>query len=487
MNLPMRILIASSEVHPFSKTGGLADMVGALGKYLAQARQEVRILTPFYPGISERFSGLHKVDFPFALPLGNELVHANLWELKMSERCRLLFLDQPGFYQRKSLYQENGVDYPDNAERFIFFSKAVAHLARYFPWKPDIVHLHDWQAALAALFIHHEKQWVHWNEAPRTCLSIHNLAYQGNFPFYKYALTNLPYDYFTPRGIEFHHYMNCLKAGLVYADALTTVSPSYATEITTPAFGCGLDGVLRERQHSLDGILNGVDYDEWNTEENPFLPAAYDASDLEGKTICKRELQREMKLPQSETVPLFGAIARLVDQKGIDILLGALEEMLPTGMQFILLGSGDPAYETALNRLAQRRPQQAAVRIGYDHGLSHRIEAGCDFYLMPSRFEPCGLNQMYSLRYGAIPIVRATGGLEDSVIDLTQDLERANGIKFRHYSSGALSKAIRKALAIYQDPELLDHYRQNALEADFSWERTAAEYLQLFRKLTNLS
>jgi starch synthase len=281
-------------------------------------------------------------------------------------------------------------------------------------------------------------------------------------------------------GAEFYRQLNCLKAGIAFADAVTTVSPRYAREITTESYGCGLDGFLRKRQNKLFGILNGVDYDEWNTTDNKFLARPYSVMRLAGKTADKLAVQKEMGLPQRKDVPLFGTISRLAEQKGVDIELGALEEMLSADIQFVLLGSGSPIFERGYQELAARFPNQVAVKIGYNEGLSHRIEAGCDFYLMPSHFEPCGLNQMYSLRYGTIPIVRATGGLDDSIIDYAQDTVRANGIKFQEYSARALAKAIRKALAIYESPKLLLHYRRNAMRADFSWEQTVEEFVKIY-------
>jgi starch synthase len=292
----------------------------------------------------------------------------------------------------------------------------------------------------------------------------------------------LPAEYFTPEGIEFHLGLNCLKAAILYSDMITTVSPRYAREITTEFLGCGLDGVLRHRQDSLTGILNGVDYGEWNTTDNKFLRENYSIENIAGKAADKAALQAELGLPVNPNVPLFGTVTRLAEQKGVDIQLGALEEMLSTGLQFVLLGSGAPQYEAAYRRLARRLPSRAAIRIGYDHGLAHRIEAGCDFFLMPSRFEPCGLNQMYSLRYGTIPIVRVTGGLDDSVIDLTENAEAANGIKFQEYSTRALTKAIRKALVIYADPELHRHLQLNGMAANFSWETTCKQYEEVYER-----
>jgi starch synthase len=478
----MRILLASSEVYPYSKTGGLADMAGALGKYLAGAGHEVGIVTPLYREVRNKTPGLKKTRLILKLPLGRALIRANVFTLEPRAGLTIYFIDQPQFYDRPALYQEDGVDYPDNAERYVFFAKCVAHLARHLSWRPDVLHLHDWQAALAPLFLAHQKWQEDWMGGPRTCLTIHNLAYQGIFPAAKYELTNLPWHYFNPKGVEFYGQMNCLKAGLVYSDRITTVSPRYAREITTEEYGCGLDGVLRERGDALVGILNGVDYVEWNTNANARLEHSFTAEDLSGKTAEKLRLQEELGLEASERIPLFGTISRLVDQKGMDVLLPALEEMLSAELQFVLLGSGEPRYERAFLSLASRHKSRVAVKIGYDHRLSHRIEAASDFYLMPSRFEPCGLNQMYSLRFASIPIVRATGGLDDSIVDIRENTDRANGIKFEEYSSRALAKAMRKALLIYSDAHLLDHYRQNGLRADFSWTRTAEQYLEVFRK-----
>ena len=476
----MRILLASSEVYPYSKTGGLADMTGALAKALGRAGHQVAIVTPLYGPILSRFPTLEKLDWHMDLPLGTVRVIAEVWTLEHSPNVTAYFINQPQFYNRPGIYNEAGVDYPDNGERYIFFAKAIVHLARYLPAAPEVLHVHDWQGGLAPIMALHHRLTQGWPNPPRTCFTIHNLAYQGNFPRAYYNLTNLPIDYFNPNGVEFYGYMNCMKAGIVYADTITTVSPRYAREIMTEEFGCGLDDRLRQRQDSLFGILNGVDYDEWNTENNRHLKQAYSAQNLEGKTINKLNLQLEMGLPKNPRVPLFGSITRLVDQKGVDITLGALEEMLAADMQFVLLGSGAPVYEKALTQLAARYPTRMAVQIGYDQGLSHRIEAGSDFFLMPSRYEPCGLNQMYSLRYGTIPIVRTTGGLDDAVTDISQDLNRANGIKFTEYSVRALARAIRKALVLYDRAELLEHYRKNAMKADFSWDKTAREHLKAY-------
>lgn len=479
----MKILLASSEVHPYSKTGGLADMVGSLGKALARSGHQVGILTPLYLGIRERFPTLEKLNLVLDFPLGSRQVAGEVWVLPADPNLHIYFIGQPALYQRSGLYQQEGADYPDNAERFIFFSKAVAHLATQLDWAPEVLHLHDWQTGLAALFLQHRRKVSEGHHAPRTCFTIHNLAYQGLFPASDYTLTNLPWDYFTPAGVEFFGQLNCVKAGIACSDAITTVSPRYAREITTPELGCGLDGLLRQRQSSLFGILNGADYEEWDPARDAYLEHSFDSHDLEGKDAEKLALQKALGLDETPAVPLFGNIGRMVEQKGVDILLGALEEMLRTNIQFVQLGNGSAGFQQACQALAARFPGRAAVRVGFDEALSHRIEAACDFFLMPSRFEPCGLNQMYSLKYGTIPIVRATGGLDDTVTDVREDPAKADGIKFYEYSGRALAKAIQKALALYQEPDLLRHFRRNAMATDFSWDRTAAEFVEIYARL----
>ncbi|MGH7939833.1 MAG: glycogen synthase GlgA [Limisphaerales bacterium] len=474
----MNVLIAASEVYPYSKTGGLADMAGALAKTLARAGHEARIVTPLYRGIHEQFPQIRREDWWFDLPLGPQRIQAELFSLAVEKNFTVYFVRQPDFYDRNGLYMEDDTAYADNAERFIFFSKCVVHLARYLPWRPDVIHVHDWQTGLVPALLQRQRTEGSGNTPP-TCLTIHNLAYQGIFPAKAFELTNLPPEFFTMDTTEYFGHLNCLKAGIALADMMTTVSARYAREILTEEYGCSLDGLLRKRQARLAGILNGVDYEEWNTMTDAHIEAHYSSTRLAGKKINKVELQKEMGLPMT-SAPLFGTISRLAEQKGIDIQLAALEEMLSADMQFVLLGAGSPAYEHGYHELSRRFPNKVAAKFGYHESLSHKIEAGCDFYLMPSRYEPSGLNQMYSLRYGTVPIVRATGGLDDSVVDYTENKARANGIKFSEYSPRALARAIRKALALYEHPNLLERYRKNGMKCDFSWERTVREYVRVY-------
>jgi starch synthase len=459
-------------------------MVAALGKALAHAGHEVQLVTPLYRGIRNRHPDIHPAKWRFDVPMGTSLVAGEFWRLKVTPQLTIWFVDQPEFFDRAGLYNENQIDYPDNGARFLFLSKAALLLARHLPRPPQIIHLHDWPTGPVPLLLQHARAEGVWPNPPKTVFTIHNLAYQGWFPPTDWALTNLPTEWFHPNTAEAWGQFNFLKAGLSLADALTTVSPRYAQEICTPEYGCGLEGLLRRREYELTGILNGVDYEEWRTTNNPALKHAYDADHLAGKNANKRDLQEELGLPVRADIPLFAQISRLTGQKGSDLVLEAWEEIFTAGLeqQFVLLGSGDPVLQNGFRDLAARYPESVAVRVGFDPGLAQRIEAAADFFLMPSRFEPCGLNQLYSLRYGTVPIVRATGGLDDSVVDVRENVERATGIKFHEPTAAALAQAIRKAFALYREPDLLAHFRHNGMTADFSWEKQAREYVELYEQ-----
>lgn len=479
----MTIMQVSGECFPYSKTGGLADMVGALSKALAAKGVEVQVVTPLYRGITDKFEGIQQLDWALDLQMGDKIVSGKVYTLNPQPNLTIYFIDQPNYFDRSGIYGEKSEDYDDNAERFLFFSKAASNLARYLSNPPDIVHAHDWQAGMVPVMIQHQHMRGGWHPAPKSCFTIHNLAYQGNFPSSSFWFSNLPADYFGPHGVEFYDQVSFLKSGLVFADQLTTVSPKYAEEILTEEFACGLGGVLNARSKSLCGILNGVDYEDWNTTNNSNLDASYSVGKMTGKARQKKKLQAEMGLPNEPKVPLLGLVGRLVDQKGMDLLLPALHATLDRGYQFVLLGSGMPFYQEGFQRLAKDYPDQVAVTIGYDNSLAHKIEAASDFFVMPSKFEPCGLNQLYSLKYGSVPVVRAVGGLDDSIIGLNESEKEATGIKFYDYAVTALEAALNSAIDVYENQTLYKKMRKNGMIQDFSWGRTSVEYIELYDSL----
>jgi len=392
----------------------------------------------------------------------------------------LWLVEQPRFFDREGLYGEAGRDYPDNLARFTFFCRAVAAWLGRAAWAPDVIHCNDWQTALLPVLLR-----VEGASRAATVLTIHNLAYQGRFPAEQFPLTGLPPSVFTVRGLEFWGEVNLLKGGLYFADVLNTVSETYAREIQTPEFGAGLDGVLRDRREDLYGILNGVDYRAWDPAVDPLLPARYSAEDLAGKGVCKQALQRELGLREAPEVPLIGMVTRLADQKGLDLVAAVLDDLLARGVQFVLLGTGEPRYHALFAGLAARHPSQVGVRLGFDDPLAHRIEAGADIFLMPSRYEPSGLNQLYSLRYGTVPVVRRTGGLADSIVDATPEaLARgtANGFVFEAYAPAALIAALSRALHAFRDPATWSALQRRGMREDFSWARSAGRYVELYAR-----
>ena len=478
----MRILHVASEVAPYSKTGGLADVLGALPRALAALGHEVTVVTPRYRSIDPERFGLARRLRGLAAPLGADTVAVGVYEGQAAStpRVRVYLIDHKPSFDRDGLYGDAKGDFADNARRFALLgSAALAVCAEFGAW-PDVVHGHDWQAGPAILFA--KKRWGDLH-APKTVFTLHNLAFQGLFPEQVVDELGLPRQYYHPEGFEFYGQASFLKAGLALADRLSTVSPTYAREIQTPEHGLGFDGLLRARNKVLHGILNGADYDIWNPEKDIHLAATYSAESLAGKRACKAALQREMGLPVRADVPLCGSISRLTDQKGFDLVLGALPQILDGDAQYVLLGSGDPALESALKQLQVKFPKKLAVRIGYDEALAHRIEAGCDLYVMPSKFEPCGLNQMYSLRYGTPPIVRATGGLDDTIVDFDARSRSGTGFKFEAYAVDALVGAWRRALAAWRSDDDFAGLVKRAMAQDFGWGRAAEAYTHLYKLL----
>lgn len=476
----MKILFASSEAVPFVKTGGLGDVSGALPRALAQLGQEIFLVIPKYKQIDEKKFDLRKTGQIVKIPLGEKRETGEIWTTNLAPHLQVFFIQQDKYYNRDYLYTTPSGDYEDNAERFIFFSRAILETALALDLKPDVIHCHDWQTGLTPVYRKTIYKSVASLNETVTVFTIHNLAYQGLFWHYDMPMTNLGWEFFTPQTLEFYGKINFLKGGIIFADAVTTVSRKYKEEIQTPEFGCGLDGVLRERQADLYGILNGVDYEEWSPDKDPYIKQKYSSADLEGKKICKLDLQKEVGLTVSAEIPLLGTISRLTDQKGCDLIAEAMEEIVKMNLQFVILGTGEERYHHLFQDLQNKYPKQIRVRIGFDNILAHKIEAGADMFVMPSRYEPCGLNQIYSLRYGTVPIVRATGGLDDTIKDFNPLHGQGNGFKFQEYSAAALLGAIKKALQVYQDKALWRRLMQQGMAEDFSWERSAKEYLQVY-------
>jgi len=476
----LRILFISPEVEPFAKTGGLADVAGALPKALARLGHDVRVLMPKFRGVERHAGALTPVIARLRVPIGDRTQEGALLEGRMGQ-VPMYFLAQDHYYDRDGLYGTPEGDFWDNCERFVFFCRAAVEALRVLGWTPQVIHANDWQSGLVPVYLE-----TLYRDDPAltkiaTLFTIHNLAYQGVFWHYDMPMTGLGWDLLTPAGIEFYGKINFLKGGLAFSDLLSTVSRTYAREIQTPEFGCGLEGVLQERSPVLHGVVNGIDYDVWNPASDPAIPKGYTAQDLQGKRACKLALQGELGLAQ-EPVPLLGMVTRLVEQKGLNLVLDALPGLLAEGVQLALLGTGDPALEQAFSQAAREHAGRVAVSLGYDAALAHRIYAGADFFLMPSRYEPCGLGQLISLRYGTIPLVRWTGGLADTVIEFDSGKQTGTGFGFAPFSHGALLECARRALTVYRQPGLWTRLIRNAMAADFSWEASAREYVSLYRK-----
>jgi starch synthase len=477
----LNILMVAAEAFPYAKTGGLADVVGALSAALADLGAKVALVMPFYRQVDPGRSWFRSTGLSVKVTMGRRKPTAKLWHHQPREGVDVYLLKCDRYFDREGLYGTNEGDYPDNAERFFFFSRAALEAVRAVGFRADVVHCHDWHAGLVPAYLSTLYRRVSLFRKTATLFTVHNLGYQGLFPSTDWPLTSLPSSLFTPQGLEFYGKINCMKAGLVFADLLNTVSRGYAKEIQTPALGFGLDGVLRERAGDLHGIMNGIDVEEWNPARDPHIPKPYEASDLSGKTVCKQALQREMGLPVDGDTPLLCNITRLTDQKGVDLIAEAFDATMGLGVQFVLLGSGEKKYEQLFLDLGAKYPRQARVRIMYDTSLAHRIEAGGDIFLMPSRYEPCGLNQMMSLRYGTVPLVRATGGLNDSVREFSPGRRTGNGFKFAAYDSEALSKKIRESIGLFPKRSLWHSLMRNGMKGDYSWDHSAKKYLELYR------
>ncbi len=464
--------MVSSEAAPLAKTGGLADVVGALPPALRSAGDEPAVIIPRYGSID--LKGLRRVYDSLPIYLGLDRYDTSIYQAP--EEYPFYLLDCPPLFDRPGFYGESGVDYPDNHIRFAVFCRGALAATRYL-FRTDILHCHDWQSGLVPAYLRTTFALDPTFLGVKTLFTIHNLGYQGLFP--KLILPEVALDpgLFQPGGLEFFGSVSYIKSGIALADALNTVSPTYAQEIQTPECGFGLDGILRARAGVLTGILNGVDYREWSPEVDSYIPAHYSAEDLSGKRICKQELLAEFGLPAGAVDrPLLGIVSRFTRQKGADLLMESMRDILALDVYLVALGNGDVEYEDAFLSLAESFPDRIRVRIGFDNALAHRIEAGADMFLMPSHYEPCGLSQIYSLRYGTVPVVRATGGLDDTI-------DEGTGFKFGEYSGAALLAAVRDAVRAFSNETGWREMMRRGMARDFSWKPSAAAYSALYRDL----
>jgi len=475
--------MVASEAQPFAKTGGLADVLGALPRALVRVGHEVDVVIPRYRGITsgERIGSIR-------VALGGQVTDASLWSV-VESGVRTIFIDHPPYFDRDYLYGVADRDYADNAERFAFLCQAAIEWAATSSPGYDVVHVHDWQTSLVPILLQ-RADGTRWPVRPATVLTIHNLAYQGIFDASWLPRLGLGWDLMRVEAMEYWGRISYLKGGIVFSTLITTVSPRYAQEIQTPELGFGFDGILRARSHDLIGILNGIDYDQWDPARDPNLPEPFDASKLRGKAAAKRKVLETFGFSwtaQRRQSPLVAMISRMVDQKGFD-LLAALAETLPElGATIVLLGTGERRYEDLWRDLAARFPDSIGVRIGFDEGLAHLMEGGADIFLMPSRFEPCGLNQMYSLRYGTVPVVRATGGLYDTVQDVAPGGRgprgrTGTGFTFEEYSPAALLSAVQRAVKMFADRPAWRRIQRAGMRRDHSWDSSARDYVDVYQR-----
>lgn len=479
----LRILFVTPEAVPFAKTGGLADVSGSLPKFLYPLGCELILIMPYYRAVKQSGQPLSYLGEKIEVPLGDEIIRGDIYQGQLTSEISIFFIGRDEFFDREYLYSTPKGDYFDNAERFIFFSRAALIFCQQIGYIPDIIHHHEWQTGLISAYLKSVYKNDPFFSKTASVFTIHNIAYQGLFKKEKFWLTGLPSEIYNPEGIEFWERINLMKAGIVYADIINTVSKKYSEEIQSAEYGYGLDGILRKRRKDLYGILNGVDYGDWNPSSDPYIIAHYDINDLSGKESCKMDLLREFGLPPSlEKYPLLGMISRLADQKGFDLLVEIIDELFTMDVGFVLLGTGEQKYHDIFREIGKRYPKKAGIRIAYDDRLAHKIEAGADIFLMPSRYEPCGLNQIYSLRYGTIPVVRATGGLDDTIVNYDPLSGEGNGFKFEGYDAKEFLKKIKIAISFYSQPAHWEKIIKNAMAQDFSWHKSAEAYLSLYQK-----
>jgi len=494
MSQRIKLLYVSSEVEPFAKTGGLADVAGSLPKELKMLGVDVRVILPKYGSIDEKKYKISEVPkSEFEVPIGDEKIIGKLKKTSIefdSEKIEVYLLSNDFYYNRNGLYADANTNsnFPDNAERFIFFSRGILEALKKINWKPDIIHCNDWQSGLIPIYLKTIYADYIFYKGIKTVFSIHNLAYQGIFEKDTFIKTGLPWDVFTIEGIEFFDRVNFMKAGIIFSDFITTVSPKYAEEICSSVeYGYGLEGVLTNRKTELAGILNGVDYDAWSPLKDEHIPQKYSGRNLTKKSVNKRALLENFFLSYREDAPVIGMISRLADQKGFDLIEASADQLMKLGIQLIFLGAGELKYQQFLERLKKKYPEKVGVHIGFSNELAHLIEAGSDMYMMPSRYEPCGLNQMFSLKYGTVPLVRATGGLDDSVEQYNPETKTGTGFKFTDYDKSKLVDIVNLAVNIYKDKSAWTQLMKNGMKQDFSWKESAKKYISLYKNVLSVN
>jgi starch synthase len=475
----LKVVLVVSEAVPFAKTGGLADVAGSLPKALAKVGASPVLIMPYYKEVS-RGGFCEKRVGRMDVPVGATSVTVNIYMAPIpGTDIPAYFIGYDPYYYRDGLYQEKGIDYPDNAERFTLLCRGALELMIHEKIKPACLHLHDWQTGLIPVYIKDHYRADFGNAA--TLFTIHNTGYQGNFDKKYFPITNLAWDRFNINDMEFFGQFSFLKAGIVHADLVSTVSERYAEEIQTPEFGFVMDGVLRQRRQDLYGVLNGIDYSIWNPKKDPRIPANYGGENLKGKALCKRGLEEENNFPHDAKAALVGIISRLADQKGFDILVDGIDSILQLPCRYVLLGTGDRKYHRLFDEVAKRHPKKFSAHFTFDDDMAHRIYAGADMILMPSRYEPCGLGQMIAMAYGTVPVVRATGGLADTVIDVDDNKRDGVGFSFERYTGRAMVEAMRRAISAFMKPRRWRNIIRRGIGRDFSWERSARAYMKLYR------
>jgi len=489
----LRIVMISAEAVPYAKVGGLADVVGALPQVLEKQGASLTVVVPGYKTIDHTRHGIHACDTVPSLdvPMGSGSIRAEIYQTRMKgTSIDLFFIGCAKYFDRDGIYDDpvSREGFPDNMERFVFFMKAGLELIERLARPVDVIHCHDSQTALIPGLLRTELQHRPFFAGVGTLFTIHNLAYQGVYPPEALYWAGIDSGWFYPASpFEFWGKVNFMKVGIEFADRVNTVSETYAREIqTSPEYGYGLEGVLKRRSQVLSGIVNGIDYAQWNPETDPLIPYHYSAGDLSGKAACKSELLKSFNLPRSrKRTPLIGVVSRLADQKGFDLMAEAMEELAGLDLQMVVLGTGQQRYHDLFLQFASRHPDKIGIKLGFDNPLAHQIEAGCDMFLMPSKYEPCGLNQLYSLRYGTIPIVRATGGLADTVTDYGRRTEGngGTGFSFENYSSREMMDAIRRALAVYASGSEWQVLVRRSMAQDWSWDQSARKYMQLYQEI----